>query len=197
MNPVLIIIPTLDPKRGADTAHRAQLSAACDTRVIVAHDRHQYGFTKKANWGMRQGRPDEDICLLNDDVDVFNYGWLRALQNALYSRPKLGIVGPSGNCASSTNVGRMGDTGLQRINTLPFWCVLIRRDVVDKIGYMDEDFIHYSSDTWYCLEAKRAGFGRAWLRPLYLWHEHEGSGFRNEWRRHDAEVFKKRLMSLV
>jgi len=197
VNPILIVIPTLDPEQGAGTGHRAQISAACDTRLIVVHDRQREGFTKTVNRGLRQRQYDEDACILNDDVDVFNYGWLRALRNALDARPGLGLVGPSGDCASSTRVGKLGDTGLVKVNTLPFWCTLIRREVFNKIGYLDEAFIHYSSDTWYCIEAKRAGFGRAWLRPMYLWHQHEGSGFQGDWRKHDTQVFNKHLMELV
>jgi len=197
MNPTLIVIPTLDPEQGADTGHRAQLSAGCDTRLVVIHDYFKKGFTKTVNQGLRQRWSDEDVCILNDDIQMFNYGWLRALQNALYAREELGIVGPSGDCASSTRAGRLGDTGLVEINTLPFWCVLIRREAIDQVGYLDEAFIHYSSDTWWCLKAKRAGWERAWLRPLYLWHEHQASGFQHEWRTHDSEAFKRRLMELV
>lgn len=197
MNPILIVIPTLDPERGTDTGHRAQISAGCDTRLVVIHDYHREGFTKTVNRGIRQRRYDEDVCLLNDDIEMFNYGWLRALNVTLCSDPCNGLVIPSGNCASTPRHGKLGDMGLRVSNTLPFWCVLLRRELINEIGLLNEAFIHYSSDTWYCIEAKRAGWRRIWIRAVYLWHHHQGSGFQQEWREHNHKVMRKLLTQTI
>ena len=197
MKPTLIVIPTLDPEQGADTGHRAQISAGCDTRLVVIHDYYQDGYTKTVNRGIKQRQYNEDICLLNDDIEMFNYGWLRALSAALASDPHNGLVVPSGDCASASRHGKLGDMGLHVSNTLPFWCVLLRHELVNEIGLLNEAFIHYSSDTWYCIEAKRAGWRRIWLRSVYLWHRHQGSGFQQEWREHDYKVMQRLLTQTV
>lgn len=37
-------------------------------------------------------------------------------------------------------------------------CMLIRRDVVDQIGYLDERYFAYQEDTDYCIQARQAGW---------------------------------------
>jgi len=190
MNPVLIVIPTLDRAVGESIGGLAVATAGIEARVIVVHDERRQGFTKTVNKGIRERRPDEDICLLNDDVTLFHYGWLRILQTALYSREKYGLAGPTGRSKSSTAKAQLGDEGLVEVKMLPFWCVLIKREVVRKLGCLDEAFIHYSSDTRYCSQARTAGWSCVWVKSLFLRHEFEASGFQVEWRKHDTKVRK-------
>lgn len=192
VNSVLIVIPTLERARGESTGHLASVTAGVETRVIVIHDEKRQGFTRTVNKGLRQRRPNEDICILNDDVTVFHYGWLWILQTALYSKPKYGLVGPTGRSKSSTAKAQLGDGGLVEVKMLPFWCVLIRREVMDRLGYMDEAFIHYSSDTAYCSKAYRAGWRCVWVKSVFLRHVFEASGFQVAWREHDTEVRRKK-----
>lgn len=188
---ILIVIPTLNPDQGLDIGRRAQASAACDTRLVVAHDEKGQGFTKTANQGLRQRKPGEDICLLNDDITTFIYGWLKVLDHVLHANPQRGIVGPSGKSAGPAKAGQLGGYGTQAVYMLPFWCVLINHRLLDQIGYLNEELIHYSSDTLYCHHAKTNGWKVEWIRSVYLWHQHEGSGFRKLWRKRDSETFKR------
>jgi len=197
MNPILIVIPTLDKEQGKDTMRRALLSSHCDNvRCIVVHDTKERGFTKAVNCGMAERQPREDLCILNDDIVMFTPGWLGILQRSLYVKDSCGIVGPSGKSRSSPGVGRPGDYGFCKVNSLPFWCVLIKSDVVDEMGSLDEDFIHYSSDTWYCLLTRRAGWDCVWVKSAYLFHKREGSGFRGDWRKHDTVTRDKKMREL-
>jgi len=197
MNPTLIVVPTLHKEQGDDTARRAMLSAHCNqVRVVVIHDERGEGFTKTVNRGIAGRLPGEDLCILNDDVYMFTPGWLNALQHSLYIKDSYGIVGPSGKSRSSSGVGKPGDSGFCKVNSLPFWCVLIKSDVVDEIGRLDSDFIHYSSDTWYCVMTRRAGWECMWVKPVYLFHEREGSGFKQDWKKHDAAVLRGKMREL-
>ena len=196
MNPVLIVVPTLSLERGTDTGRLAHITAMCEARVEVVCGPKNKGFTKKANLGIKRRRPDEDICLLNDDITVFHYGWLRALQNALYASPAYGIVGPSGKSKSESGTGRLGDVGLKRVDRLPFWCVLIRGEVVDQVGLLNKALIHYASDRYYCHIAAQRKWRCVWVKPVYLQHEHRGSGLQLEWWRKDMRTFR-RLMELT
>jgi len=191
---ICIIIPTLDREKGETTGRRAQISAGLDTRLEIVHETEERGFTAAVNVGLARTLPGEDVCLLNDDVEQFSFSWLAALQKALYSQDNYGIAVPSGDCSSSTKNGHPGDTGILVASTVPFWCALIRREVFDVIGYLDIDFIHYSSDTWFCIQARRAGWRSIWGRAVYLWHKHEGSGFREGWKVHDSDVFKQKML---
>ena len=196
MNPVLIIVPTLNLERGTDTGRLAHITARCEARVEVICDPKSKGFTKKANLGIQRRRPDEDICLLNDDIVVFHYGWLHALQNALYASPNYGIVGPSGKSQWESEAGRLGDVGLEVVEKLPFWCVLIRREVIDQVGPLDEALIHYGSDRYYCRIVMQKNWRCIWVKSVYLEHEHRGSGLQCEWRPKDMKTLR-RLMKLT
>lgn len=194
MREICIVVPTLNLQKAQRVGKLAQLSAGVNTRLEIVYERKARGFTKAVNLGMERTLPTEDVCLLNDDVQRFNYSWLATLQAALYSSRDYGIAVPSGDCASAMRSGKLGNSGIIKANTVPFWCALIKRDVLSKLGPLDEDFIHYSSDTWYCIRARKAGWRSVWVKAVYLWHEHEGSGFRMEWKEHDSETFKRKML---
>ena len=186
---IAIVIPTLDAKRGAETGRLAQLAAGCDTRLIVVNGPAR-GFTKTVNEGIRQ-TTDEDVCILNDDVRGFQYGWLATLQAGLYSKPRFGIAGPGGKSATApARGGRPGMAGLEAYRQLPFWCVLLRRQMINEVGILDKRFIHYCSDNEYCARARRKNWNCVWVRSVFLKHDHHGSGMRSDWAKHDRAILK-------
>jgi len=191
---IAIVIPTLDLARGQDTGKLAQVTAGCSVpvRVIVVHDEHRQGFTKTVNEGIRQA-PGEDVCLLNDDILRFQLGWLEILRRALYSNSRFGIAGPSGLSASHP-AGKAGPGlfGVEEVKQLSFWCVLLRRKMLDELGLLDEAFTHYCSDTWYCEVMREKRWACVWARSAYLEHRHHGSGIPGKWKQHDREIYFKR-----
>lgn len=194
MNPIFIVIPTLEPELGESTMRLAKISSGfglLDLSGVVVHDVGQAGFTRNANKGLRQVPKGHDVCLLNDDIEAFQYPWLKILQAFLYSSPSYGLAGPSGRSASPSRGGQIGEAGTQVVSHLPFWCVLIKAQLFEQQGLLDERFIHYSSDTWYCKLATMAGWKCLWVKAVYLWHQHQGSGLQYEWRAHDREVLVK------
>jgi len=194
MNPIFIVIPTLDLEQGQRTARMAMISSGLKASLIraeVIHDTQGVGFTKTVNRGLRNARPGEDICLLNDDIEAFQFSWLRILQRELHSRPSYGLVGPSGRSASTPRTGQPGGFGLKIVNSLPFWCTLIRAQTFKDVGLLDERLIHYSSDTWYCTLARKANWKCVWVKSVFLWHHHQGSGFKHHWRAQDRITLVK------
>ena len=186
--PIAIIIPTLDEERGNATGKLAQLTAGCDTRLIVVAGPRR-GFTKTVNEGLRQ-TTTEDVCILNDDVTQFQHGWLEALHTGLYSQPKFGIAGPSGKSAGVSREGHIGMRGLQECSQLSFWCVLIRRATLNAVGLLDEKYIHYCSDNAYCKAARKKGWKCVWVRSVYLEHTHHGSGLQGKWKQRDQRLYQ-------
>jgi len=198
MRGIAIVIPTLDKEKGESAGSLALATSRCDVpvRVIVSHDEKGQGFTKTVNTGMRQA-PDEDICLLNDDILEFQYGWLEILRQILYIDPRYGIVGPSGRSASApASKGAPGQFGSQEVGQLSFWCVLVKREVIDEVGLLDEVFIHYCSDTWYCRVAREKNWKCVWAKAVYLKHRHHGSGIPGEWKLHDRKIYAERRGTL-
>jgi GT2 family glycosyltransferase len=193
---IAIVIPTLSKAQGEDVGKMALATAGCSVpvRVLVAHDRAKQGFTKTANQGMRAATTDEDICLLNDDVSGFQFGWLEILRRVLYSNKRYGLSGPSGaSAAAPMKHGRRGQTGTEVVRQISFWCVLMKRDMLNELGLLDEVFIHYCSDNWYCKVMFKKRWKCVWAKAVFLDHQKHGSGMQIKWRDHDRKILFKYL----
>ena len=187
-----IVIPTLDAARGESTGKLALRRAGMKAHLVVSAGQRR-GFIKTVNDGIRQTK-NEDVCLLNDDVSGFPSGWLATLHRVLYSNPKYGITGPSGKSATPpTSAGKPGMHGIQIVDQLPFWCVLIRRILLDTIGLLDEEFVHYGSDNYYCRQARKAGWLCVWVREVYLKHQHRVGGRVVEWSKSDQALLTQKM----
>lgn len=81
-------------------------------------------------------------------------------------------------------------------------CMLIRREVVDQIGYLDERFFAYQEDADYCFRAKQAGWKIYYVPAAQIVH-YGGKGgsrvepFRSifEWHRSYWLFYKKNYAS--
>lgn len=192
MNPISIIIPTLATNIAHDTAHLALLHAGCKADIVISNGPRR-GFTRTANDGIKRADKAADIMLLNDDVFWFPHGWLDTLRRALYSNDHYGIVCPGGHSSTAPmRDGRLGMRGLQAVDQIPFWCALIKRELINRIGLLDPDFIHYASDNWYCETARRKGWTLIWCRDVFLGHKQHGSGMIEKWRLVDIETFARK-----
>ena len=47
---------------------------------------------------------------------------------------------------------------IREVEWTSFACVLIRKDVIEKIGLMDEDYFMYFDDIDYCCRTREAGW---------------------------------------
>jgi len=54
-------------------------------------------------------------------------------------------------------------------------CMMIRREVIDQIGYLDERYFAYQEDTDYCFHARRAGWDVYYVPTACVIH-HGGKG---------------------
>jgi GT2 family glycosyltransferase len=170
--PISIVIPTLNVERATSTAECAEEWADWPAITMIVEDRQQRGFTHTVNRGVSEARTNY-VCLLNDDVMPMTDGWLRQLRDAIHDRQNWGLVGPSGPCRTHPQkTGLPGAPyGLRVVSHLAFFCVLIKREVFNKVGTLDEDFPHYGSDTEFCWRANHAGYESVWARHVYVDHE--------------------------
>ena len=140
------------------------------------------GYTLAANQGLRRSSADF-VILLNSDT-IVSRGWLNRLIACAESNPKIGLVGPLSNAASWQSIPEIIDFGDWAENPLPLnisiadmadwvaekswrlyppmtflngFCMLIRREVIDEIGYFDEENfgVGYGEENDYCLRAQK------------------------------------------
>lgn len=115
----------------------------------IWHDQ-PLGYTCATNLGLKQAR-GQYIVLLNNDTELLpqlSNAWLEQLESPFNSIPELAVSGPL----------ILKDNNYQQ-DFVVFFCAMIRRSVIEHIGYLDEIFNPgYGEDIDFCQRAKLAGY---------------------------------------
>ena len=189
-----IVMNTMTLAIGGATMAQAAATCGVPCHVYVEVDKKREGYTKTINRALAVATGTPYVCCINDDVSFPQQDWLRRLIEALEEDPRHGIAGPSGNCATRQNRGRLGDArGIYELEYLSFFCTVFKRTVLDELGLLDEDFIHYGSDNDYCERARLAGWKCIWVRDIYV--EHDRSPVIPDWKERDVRRFKEKWRS--
>ena len=145
--------------------------------IRLVENGENLGFVGGNNAGIRAC--EGDVVLLNNDTEIVRPDWLKRMQETAYSSEDIGIVG----CRLVNGEGRLVHAGTY-MPVPSFWgqeypgdekdvgqytddaevegviaaCMYIKREVLDRVGPLDEDYFSYFEDTDYCLKAADAGF---------------------------------------
>ncbi|MGB8356847.1 MAG: glycosyltransferase [Chthoniobacteraceae bacterium] len=146
--------------------------------VELVRNEQNEGFARGNNAALRICPPGYDIILLNNDTEIRQADWITRMQKTAYDTADTGIVGcrlrrPNGILQHAgvymppTYWGQQIGSNEQDINqyntdreveSVVFACAYIKREVLDRIGLLDERYISYFEDTDYCLKAREAGY---------------------------------------
>ena len=166
-------------------------------RAALIRNSEARGYTFAANQGLQESNGDY-VVLLNSDT-VVAPEWLDRMIACAESDPHIGIVGPLSNAATwqsvpeiirdgqfaenrlpgGWTVAEMGGLIAQRSARLypriPFlngFCLMIRRELIDEIGYFDEDAFGrgYGEENDYSLRTRNAGWQLAVADDAYVYH---------------------------
>lgn len=155
------------------------------------------GFAGACNSGLRAAE-GELLVLLNQDTQV-QQGWLEALRERL-ADPQVGVVG----CKIRYPDGRIQHAGgwiewplglahhfgqgepddgqwdiARMVEYVTGAAVAFRRDVVERIGLLDEGFRPaYFEDTDFCFRAREAGY-EVWYEPKAVLLHHETTSLKD------------------
>lgn len=110
------------------------------------------GYTKSANAGFKMAT-GEYVILLNNDVEFLGQDkntWLNRMVKPFEDDKETGVTGTSFAYV---------DAPVPFDKFLIFYCVMIKREVIDKIGYLDEIYSPGGGeDGDYCFRAINAGY---------------------------------------
>lgn len=162
-----------------------------DRKVIL--NMKNWGFAAANNQGLAVAR-GEYLVLLNNDTEV-TPGWLFTLMNHLRADPSVGMVGPVtnniGNEArikiryrNSEEMRRKARAYTLRhigktfpIRTLAFFCVMMPRQVYEKVGPLDEAYgLGFFEDDDYCRRVEQAGWQLVCAEDVFI-HHHLSASF--------------------
>ncbi len=157
-------------------------------KVKIIRNENNEGFPKAVNQGINAARGNY-ILILNNDVIVTD-GWLERMVEVAQSSQSTGIVGPLSNSVSGVQLdknakyesieqmhsyaARLAIKNKGKVLEFPrvaFLCTLIKKDVINKIGGLDERFSPGNfEDDDFCLRAQIAGFKTVIAQDVFVHH---------------------------
>jgi GT2 family glycosyltransferase len=149
-------------------------------KIEIFYNETNEGFPRAMNKGLRYSSAPY-VCLLNNDTLVTE-GWLEDMLNIARQNPQIGILNPSSNTFNRyPDKGESLDSFAERLKSQKGkwaetgscvgFCMLIKREVIEKIGLLDESFgMAYAEDKDYCRRAQEAGYICARTKGSYVYH---------------------------
>jgi GT2 family glycosyltransferase/glycosyltransferase involved in cell wall biosynthesis len=175
---------------GSGPEHLAALRRIGGIEIVAAEENS--GFAANVNRGLRAADPTRDVVVLNSDVEALP-SWLECLQYAAHRYEDIGIVGAQLQYPD----GRIQFGGTVRNRDAPQWfdhryrfkpagwgpadqtspalavtgaCMYVRREVIERVGLLDERYAMAYEDVDWCLRAWEAGFRVIYFPAAQLVH---------------------------
>ena len=162
------------------------------------------GFAGGNNLGIREAKGDY-VLLLNNDT-VISRGWLTAMTSHLENDKKLGMCNPVTNSIGNESkipaayqdpvsfrefayayTAKHAGEMYPEVDRLPLFATLIRRDVIEKAGMLDEEYkIGMFEDDDYTEAVKAAGYQITISEDAFIHHINNAS-----FKKLDDEQYKK------
>ena len=136
-----------------------------------------FSMAGNGNLGLRAAPSDSDVLYCGDDIRFTEVETVERLWAIAHQHPEVGILSPRlRGRGSRPQLDPASDLEYIRPPDMWFPCVYIKRELLDKIGFLDERFSGYGSDDLdFCLRAEMAGYKLAVTRLVTAWHE-DGRG---------------------
>lgn len=185
---------------GSRDASPARLAALADERITLHLQSENTGFAHAANVGMRaaHGAGAEHVLLMNNDARLED-GCIETLRARAREHPEAGLLGPriyadaartifwccgtalggGPNLCRLRGHGQPDDGASYRedesVDALTGAVLLVTRDLIERIGFLDEAYFVYVEDADYCARARAAGFEPRFVGAAVAVHAGSGS----------------------
>ncbi|MFM8734327.1 MAG: glycosyltransferase family 2 protein [Pirellulales bacterium] len=166
--------------------------------ITVIRDDSPFNYSRLNNTAVARAR-GRMLCLLNDDIEVLTPDWLNEMVS-FAAQPDVGAVGarlwyPDGTLQHGgviIGIGGVaghahprlpkGDTGYfcravlqQELSAVTAACLVMRREVFEQVGGLDERIAVAFNDVDLCLRIRSAGYRIIWTPFAELIHHESAS----------------------
>jgi GT2 family glycosyltransferase len=164
---------------------RAWAAAGKDRQLVLNPDNRGFAAANNQGLAMASGA---FLVMLNNDTHV-TPGWIATLVAHLQHAPTLGMIGPvTNNIGNEARIDINYDDMegmlhaaadyttrhaglLTPLRTAAFFCVMMSREVYEKVGPLDEAFgIGFFEDDDYCRRVEQAGWSIACADDVFIHH---------------------------
>lgn len=177
----------------ADGSVEAIRSAFPEVEVLALQENRR--FAGGMNAGIRHALSDKaDMILLMNNDTVVDRGFLGPMVDQLRSNPSTGMVVPKiyyhdppdriwfAGGVISFWTGTMRHIGIREVDAGQYdapgptdyatgCCILTTRELVERIGTLDESFYMYSEDADWSMRARHAGYQIIYEPRAMIWHK--------------------------
>lgn len=185
------------------------------------------GFAATVNLGLERALEKEStyIVIQNNDTEVFD-GWLTGMIRVAESDDIIGAVGPiTSPCMSLQSVGRLKEEfeqfedlpeynedpaeyarlisehykgkGFITNRRLAFFSVLLKGEVVRKIGMMSEEYgVGFAEDDDYMLRLRQKGLYGAIAQDVFVFHDHNTT-FRGKYSPQEIDAMRRKNWDIL
>ncbi len=163
--------------------------------AVLINNRTNLGFAKAVNQGMLAAR-SEFLAMVNSDI-IFLDDWAGPVLKIFRENPGIGAVGPLTNRTYGVqrvildkkvenDLGKLRKFSaalkmrfageFSRVHRLVGFCFAVRKELIGKIGLLDERFgTGCYEDFDYSLRIRQAGYSLAVAKDVFVWHNHHSS----------------------
>jgi GT2 family glycosyltransferase len=169
--------------------------------IVLIENNENYGFAGGNNVGINfaiESLNPDYVLLLNNDTVVDKY-FLRELVEVAESHDEIGFTGPKTlfynrkdviQEAGGGNVDlkhcKVQEIGINEVDddALDLYiepdyiggaCILVKRDVINKIGVLDSKYFMYWEDVDWCTTGQENGYKCAYAYKSRIWHKYGSS----------------------
>lgn len=182
--------------KSPDEAVYPYLKSVEQPGMVVLQNEQNRGFSGTVNHGIEYS--DRDVLLLNSDT-IVTEGWIDKIVACAYSDPAIGTVTPFSNNATLCSIPnfcqentvpygmsideyarviqRCSLKKYPRITVAVGFCMFIKREVIDRIGFFDEETFRkgYGEENDFCWRAEQLGYHHVLCDDTYIYHSGSAS----------------------
>ncbi|MEN8904955.1 MAG: glycosyltransferase family 2 protein [Clostridiales bacterium] len=157
-----------------------------DIKIIL--NKKNYGFAKGNNIGLKYCN-GEYLLLLNNDTEVHN-DFICELVNSMDNEKIAGVCGKVYSLnkrdkklstihkidpSSGKAIHIIDEVEKREIDYLAGNSMLLKKTVIDKVGFFDSTYFAYYEETDLCARIIKAGYSLFYIPKAYIWHKEQGT----------------------